>query len=101
MKTVYNACLCANASMDMLKDTVGKTIAQKLTQQSIKQLPFEVIKKVNQGESYPLVTKFGQTGAINLGKTVPLVGGVSSRIQAALHAVRTGLVSVEELNEET
>ncbi len=76
VKTVCYACLCGSAAMDILKDAVGKTIGKKLTEQAIKQLSFETIKKINQAVGFRMVTKFGQTGAINLGKAVPVVGGV-------------------------
>ena len=39
-------------------------------------MSFEVIKKINKAVGFRLLTKFGQTGAINLGKGIPLVGGV-------------------------
>lgn len=36
----------------------------------------EVITKVNQKVGFRLLTKFGEKGVINLGKAVPIVGGV-------------------------
>ena len=75
VRTVCYACLCGNAATDILKGA-GITIGKKLTERAIKQLSFEVIKKINQKVGFRMVTKFGQTGAINLGKAVPLVGGV-------------------------
>jgi uncharacterized protein (DUF697 family) len=75
VRTVCYACLCGNAATDILKGA-GITIGKKLTERTIKQLSFEVIKKINQKVGFRMVTKFGQTGAINLGKAIPLVGGV-------------------------
>ncbi len=75
VKALCYACLCGNAATDVLKGA-GITIGKKLTEQAIKQLPFEIILKINQKVGFRLVTKFGQTGVINLGKAVPLVGGV-------------------------
>ena len=75
VKTLCYACLCGNAASDVLKG-VGITVGTKLSQQVIKQLPFEVIKQIDKAVGFRLVTKFGQTGLINLGKAVPLVGGV-------------------------
>jgi uncharacterized protein (DUF697 family) len=75
VKAVCYACLCGNAAMDVLKGA-GITIGKKLTEQAIKQLSFDVILKINQAVGFRLVTKFGQTGVINLGKGIPLVGGV-------------------------
>ncbi len=75
VKTVCYACLCGNAATDVLKGA-GITVGRKLTEKAIQRLSFEVIKKVNAGVGLRLVTKFGQTGVINLGKGIPLVGGV-------------------------
>ncbi len=75
VRALCYACLCGNAATDVLKGA-GITIGKKLTEQAIKQLPFEIILKINQKVGFRLVTKFGQTGVINLGKAVPLVGGV-------------------------
>ncbi len=35
----------------------------------------EVIKRVNRAVGFRLLTKFGQTGVVNFGKAIPLVGG--------------------------
>ncbi len=75
VKAVCYACLCGNAAAEVLQ-TAGITIGKKLTEKAIKQFSFEVIKKINQAVGFRLITKFGQTGAINLGKAIPLVGGV-------------------------
>ena len=42
----------------------------------IKKIPFAVIKQINKAVGFRLVTKFGQKGVINLGKCIPVVGGV-------------------------
>lgn len=75
VKTICYTCLCGNGATDILKGA-GITIGKKLTERAIKGLSFEVIKKINQKVGFRLITKFGQTGAVNLGKVVPLVGGV-------------------------
>ncbi len=75
VRTVCYACLCGNAATDVLK-SAGITVGMKLTETAIKQLSFEVIKKINQAVGFRLLTKFGQTGVINLGKGIPLIGGV-------------------------
>lgn len=75
VRSICYACLCGNAATDILKGA-GITIGRKLTERAIKQMSYEVIKKINQKVGFRLLTKFGQTGAINLGKAIPLVGGV-------------------------
>lgn len=75
VKTLCYTCLCGNTANEVLKG-VGITAGTKLTQQAIKRLSFEAIKKVNKAVGFRLVTKFGQTGVVNLGKAIPLAGGV-------------------------
>ena len=75
VRSICYACLCGNAATDILKGA-GIMIGRKLTERAIKQMSYEVIKKINQKVGFRLLTKFGQTGAINLGKAIPLVGGV-------------------------
>lgn len=75
VKAVCYACLCGNAAAEVLQ-TAGVTIGKKLTERAIKQMSYEAIKKINQAVGFRMVTKFGQTGAINLGKALPVVGGV-------------------------
>lgn len=75
VKTLCYSCLCGNAAKDVLKeaDIVAGT---KLTNHAIEKLSFELIKKINQAVGFRFITKFGETGVINLGKVVPVVGGV-------------------------
>lgn len=42
----------------------------------IKRISFEVIKEINKKVGFRLVTKFGNKGIVNLGKCVPLLGGL-------------------------
>ncbi len=75
VRALCYACLCGNVAVEMLQ-SAGITIGKKLTEQAIKQLSFDVILKINRAVGFRMVTKFGQTGVINLGKAIPLVGGV-------------------------
>lgn len=54
----------------------GIKFGTKMSTVLIKRIPFEVIKQINKVVGFRLVTKFGQTGVINLGKGIPLVGGI-------------------------
>ncbi len=74
VKTLCYACLCGYAAKDVLKGA-GITIGTKLSEQAIRRLSFEVVKKINKAVGFRLLTKFGQTGVVNLGKVIPLVGG--------------------------
>lgn len=88
VKTLVYACLCGNAAKDIIKD-VGIKIGSKLTEQAIKSISKEVIVKINQAVGFRLVTKFGEKGLINLGKAVPLLGGI---VGATLDSVATNAI---------
>jgi len=64
---------------DGLNEVVGKASAQignKVTLKLLERLPGATLAAINRAVGFRLVTKAGTTGAINLGKMVPLVGGV-------------------------
>ena len=63
------------AAGDIVKIT-GIKLGTKLTEQVIKQVTGEVLKSINKKVGFRLVTKFGEKGIINLGKMIPIAGGV-------------------------
>ncbi|MCB9210919.1 MAG: EcsC family protein [Ignavibacteriales bacterium] len=75
VQSLVYACLAGNSAKDILKE-VGIKIGSKLTETMIKRMSVEVVKTINQKVGFRLVTKFGEKGIINLGKAVPVVGGV-------------------------
>lgn len=75
VKTLVYMCLCGSAVTDFLKD-VGIHVGSKLTVSAINKISGATITKINQAVGFRLLTKFGQTGAVNLGKAVPLIGGI-------------------------
>lgn len=74
VQTLVYLCLTGTAAADIVKET-GIKIALKAANAGIKKIPFEIIKTINQKVGFRLITKFGEKGAINLGKMVPGVGG--------------------------
>lgn len=75
VKTFVFVCLTGQAASDILKQA-GIKLGTSLATQVIKKIPGEVIKAINKSVGVKLVTKFGQKGIVNLGKAVPLIGGV-------------------------
>lgn len=75
VQTFVYACLLGNSLNDVLKGT-GVKFGQKLATNSIQKISGETIVKINQKVGMRFITKFGEKGVINLGKAVPLVGGV-------------------------
>ena len=75
VKSLVYACLTGNAAKEILKD-IGIVIGTKLTTSVIKNISGKTIVAINQKVGFRLLTKFGEKGALNLGKAVPLVGGI-------------------------
>ncbi|MBC9785078.1 EcsC family protein [Heliobacterium chlorum] len=75
VKTFAYTCLCGNAAKEVFKE-VGIKIGQKVTEQAIQKVSVEIIKKINSAVGFRLVTKFGQSGIVNLGKAIPIVSGL-------------------------
>lgn len=88
VKTMVYMSLCGSASLDILKD-VGIKIGTKLSQRMIQSISKEVIFAINKAVGFRLLTKFGTTGVINLGKAVPFVGGI---IGGTLDGVSTNTI---------
>jgi len=88
VKALVYACLTGNAAKDIMKD-IGIVVGKKMTTNAIKSISGKTLTAINKKVGFRLVTKFGEKGAINLGKAVPLVGGV---IGAAFDSVTTNTV---------
>ncbi len=75
VRTLVYVSLTGQSAADILKQSgikIGTSVAKSL----VKKIPGEVIKNINQKVGFRLLTKFGEKGVINLGKCIPLVGGV-------------------------
>lgn len=75
VRTMAYVCLTGSAAADIIKKA-GINIGEKITVNAIKKIPGAVLTKINQKVGFRLITKFGEKGAVNLVKLVPLVGGV-------------------------
>lgn len=75
VKSLVYACLAGNAAKDILKD-IGIVVGTKLTTSAIKNISGKTIIAINQKVGFRLLTKFGEKGVVNLGKAVPLIGGL-------------------------
>mgnify|MGYP001626234307 CR=1 FL=1 len=90
IKTLCYMCFTGSAITDIAKDA-GIKIGVKLTEQAIRSISASTIAKINKTVGFRLLTKFGSTGVINLGKAVPLVGGL---IGGTFDSVTTKAVGV-------
>ncbi len=75
VKSMVYVCLVGNASVEIFKNA-GIQIGRKLATNALKNVSGKVITQINQKVGFRLVTKFGEKGVINLGKTIPVLGGV-------------------------
>ena len=75
VKTIVYTCLVGNEAKDIAKE-VGIKIGTKLTKNAISKISGKTLTKINQRVGFRLITKFGEKGIINLGKAIPLVGGL-------------------------
>lgn len=77
VQTLVYACL-AGISLDQVVKQVGIKFGVKLAQGMVKKIPGRVLTKINQKVGFRFLTKFGTKGLINIGKAIPIVGGVIS-----------------------
>jgi hypothetical protein len=88
VKTLVIACLAGSAAFDILKEA-GINVGAQLTRQMILRISGTVLKRINRAAGFRLVTKAGSKGAVNLIKSVPLVGGV---VGGAFDAAATKII---------
>ena len=88
VKTLVFVCLAGNSAKDILK-TAGISVATAAAKGLIKQIPKTLVGQINKMVGFRLVTKFGTKGVVNLGKAVPLIGGV---LGATMDAAATNAI---------
>lgn len=81
-------CLAGDA-MTQIARNAGIHLSRKVTEQVIRQVSGKTLAEINKRVGFRLATKFGEKGVVNLGKAIPLVGGV---VGATFDAVTTELV---------
>ena len=72
VKTLCFVCLCGNAATPILKD-VGIQVGKRMAISALKRLPGKVFIEINKAVGVRLLTKFGTTGIINVGRIIPLI----------------------------
>ena len=75
VRVLAYTCLTGSSATNILKN-VGIKIGEKAAVNALKKVPGALLVKINQQVGFRLVTKFGQKGLINLGKMIPILGGV-------------------------
>ncbi len=77
VQTLVYACL-AGISVDQIIKQIGVQFGVRFANAMVKKIPGQVLVKINQKVGFRFLTKFGTKGIINIGKAVPVVGGVIS-----------------------
>lgn len=101
VKALVYICLAGNSATKPVKE-VASLIGRALTEQGIGRISSSTINTINQAIGFRLLTKFGQTGAINLSKLIPVAGGVvgagfdSMATLAVGHFAREAFVDTSE-----
>lgn len=76
VETLVFMCLTGTSVADACKQT-GVTLANKMTTSFVKKkVSAESLKKINNAVGFKLFTKFGEKGVINIGKLIPIAGGI-------------------------
>ena len=88
IKSLVYLCLVGNTAREVIQET-GIVVAKNLTRNVIKAIPAKSLFAINKKVGFRLLTKFGEKGAMNLGKMVPLAGGF---VGFAVDAVTTKMV---------
>lgn len=89
VQTLVYACL-AGITIDQILKGAGIKFGEKFAVAMVKKIPGEVLTKINQKVGFRFLTKFGTKGVINLGKAVPIVGGI---IGGGFDLVETGVIA--------
>ena len=71
-------------------EKVAVAAGTRLTAVGIQQIPARVLIEINKRVGFRLLTKAGQTGVVQLGKAVPIAGGVIGGSMDALACVLVG-----------
>ena len=99
VKTAIYTCLAGLSAKEITKE-FGVKVGNKLAFNVIKCLPGKVILKINSVVGFRLLTKLGEKGFLNLGKIVPVAGGIVSGLLDLFSAKAVGKYSIDMFLEE-
>lgn len=104
VKSLVYVCLAGNVAKDILQEA-GIQAGTRITASLIARIPEQTIAIINQKVGIQLLSKTGSKGAINLGKAIPLAGGI---IGGAFDVAMTNMlgnaakrVFLGKINEQT
>lgn len=89
LQTVVKCCLLGESISSVVKKAGIKTTEKIVLKKIMPLITGKMLTKINRAVGFRLVTKFGKTGVINLGKGIPLLG---SAVGAVFDGVTTNIV---------
>lgn len=94
VQTLAYLCLTGSSLSKICRDA-GVQFSNKLTLSMVKKIPGATLTKINQKVGFRFLTKFGEKGIINLGKMVPVAGGV---IGGSMDLIGTKIIAKKAYN---
>jgi uncharacterized protein (DUF697 family) len=94
VKTLVYLSMIGNGAKDILKN-IGIQFGKKFTQSMISKISSQAITKINQRIGFRLLTKFGEKGIVNLGKAVPIAGGLIGGTVDSIATKTIGKVAIK------
>ena len=88
VKTLVFICLVGNFSKDLIQET-AILAGTRLTARSIQNISEKSLLAINKRVGFRLMSTYSSKGAVNLGKLVPLVGGI---IGGTIDSLATNLI---------
>jgi len=92
VKSMVYVCLCGSAAADILKD-FGIKFSTNFAKVAVNKISGKMLIEINKRVGFRLITKGGTTGLINLGKMVPIMGGLVGGIFDACSTKKIGDVA--------
>lgn len=89
VQTVIKCCLLGESISSVIKKAGIKTTEKIVLKKIMPLITGKMLTKINRAVGFRLITKFGKTGVINLGKGIPLLG---SAVGAVFDGVSTNIV---------
>ena len=89
LQTVIKCCLLGESISSVVKKAGIKTTEKIVLKKIMPLITGKMLTKINRMVGFRLITKFGKTGVINLGKGIPLLG---SAVGAVFDGVTTNIV---------
>ena len=75
VRTLCFLSLCGSGAKDAARKA-GINFGLKMGKSMVQRVPGQVLIRINKQVGFRLLTKFGQTGVVNLGRLIPLAGGI-------------------------